>query len=541
MFIKVTQSGKYKYCQVVKSHRENGKVKHTVLFNLGRLDEIEGSASFANMGWRLLELSKAKSAKNLEDISEAEISSWGYIPYKRLWEKFKLPQILKSVSRDRKISYNLSDTSFLMAASHLLGPKSKLGTYQNQNRYIGLDRLSLNDIYRSLDILAERKEEIEERLFDINLNLFNMSVDVLFYDVTTFSFSSVRADSLKDFGFSKEGKPAKVQVVLGLLIDLWGRPVGYNLFSGNTFDGKTLEKALESLKGRFGIRDVIIVADRGINSKANLKSVSDKGYSYIFSYRLKSAPKKIKDMLSGGGFSSYGDGQDRLSYKVTGYKNRVKYKEKEYELDEKLIITYSEARAGKDRSDRERAVEKAEALLLDKARVKAQSKRGYRKYLKDINDNNPSWVLDRDKIEAEGTYDGYYAIETNKLDIGPEDAIDAYHNLWKIEESFRIMKSTLEVKPIFHWTEKRIKGHFVICFLAFMLERELEFRLRKADIPFSPEKIKDALNSLNFARVDIEGKTYLIKTRAASLANKILRLLKIKPPKNICSIDELNL
>ncbi len=540
MFIKVTKSGKHKYCQVVKSHREDGKVKHTVLFNLGRLDEIERNSSFANMGWRLLELSKAKTAKNLDSISEAELLNWGYIPYKKLWEKFKLPQILKSVSRDRKISYNLSDTSFLMAASHLLKPKSKLGIYESQNRYIGLDKTGLNEIYRSLDILAEKKEEIEERLFDINTNLFNMSVDVVFYDVTTFSFSSVRSDSLKDFGFSKDGKPGKVQVVLGLLVDLWGRPVGYNLFSGNTFDGKTLKKALSSLEGRFGIRDVTVVADKGINSKANLKAISDKGYSYIFSYRLRSAPKKIKDMLKSGGFSTCGEGGDSLFYKVAGYKNRVKDGAKQYTLDEKLIITYSEARAKKDRSDRERAVEKAEALLGDKAKIKAQTRRGYRKYLKDINDNS-SWVLDRDKVKADSIYDGYYAIETNKLDIGPEDAIEAYHNLWRIEQSFRIMKSTLEVKPIFHWTEKRIKGHFVICFLAFMLERELEFRLRKAAIPFSAEKIKDALNTLNFAKVDIEGRTYFIKTRAASLANKILRLLKIKPPKNITSEEELKL
>jgi len=540
MFIKVTKSGKYKYCQVVKSHRENGKVKHTVLFNLGRLDEIEGNPSFANMGWRLLELSKAKTLKNLEHISEAELSCWGYLPYKRLWEKFKLPQILGSVSRDRKISYNLSDTCFLMAASHLLWPKSKLGIYKNQNRYIGLDKAGLNEIYRSLDLLAEKKEEIEERLFDINTNLFNMSVDVLFYDVTTFSFSSVRADSLKDFGFSKDGKPGKVQVVLGLLVDLWGRPVGYNLFSGNTFDGKTLEKALDSLGGRFGIRDVVVVADKGINSKANLKRVSDKGYGYIFSYRLKSAPKKIKDMLEADGFSTYGEGEDRISYKVTGYKNRVKDKGKAYTLDEKLIITYSEARAKKDRSDRKRAIVKAEALLTNKAKIKAQSKRGYRKYLKDTN-NNSNYILNRDKIKADAIYDGYYAIETNKLDIGPKEAIDAYHNLWRIEQSFRIMKSTLEVKPIFHWTEKRIKGHFVVCFLAFMLERELEFKLSKSGISFSAEKIKDALNTLNFAKVDIEGRAYFIKTRAASLANKILRLLKIKPPKNITPEEELNL
>jgi len=540
MFIKVTKSGNYKYCQVVESHREGGKVKHKVLFNLGRLDEIEGNPSFANLGWRLLELSKAKKAANLEDISEAELLNWGWIAYRRLWEKFKLPHILKKVAAGRKISYDLEKTSFLMAASHLLCPKSKLGIYDSQDRYIGLEKIGLNEIYRSLDILAERKTEIEDRLFDVNINLFNMSVDVVFYDVTTFSFSSVKADSLKDFGFSKEGKPGKVQVVLGLLIDCWGRPVGYNLFPGNTIDSKTLGKALDSLEGRFGIRKVIVVADRGINSKANLKAIADRGYEYIFSYKLKSGPQNIKDMLNRESFTATGEGEDALSYKVVGYKNTVKEGKEEHTLAERLILTYSKKRAKKDEADRMRAVEKAEALLGDNAKIKAQAKRGYRKYLKDINDNS-SWVLDRARIEQESKYDGYYAIETNKLDIRASEAIEAYHNLWRIEQSFRIMKSTLEVKPIFHWTEKRIKGHFVICFLSFMLERELEFRLRKEGIPFSAEKIKESLNTLNFAKVDIEGKTYLIKTKAAGLAGKILRLLKIKQPKNITPAAELNL
>ena len=119
--------------------------------------------------------------------------------------------------------------------------------------------------------------------------------------------------------------------------------------------------------------------------------------------------------------------------------------------------------------------------------------------------------------------------------------MDAYHNLWKIEQSFRIMKSTLEVKPIFHWTELRIKGHFVICFLAFLLERNLEFRLKKSGEKASPEKIREALNSLNFAKVSLNGRIYFIKTKSNDLAKKILRILKIRPPKNITPVDEVRL
>ena len=140
-----------------------------------------------------------------------------------------------------------------MVIQHLLEPRSKLGTYHHQNRYFNLPPVELHHLYRSLDILCDHKEELEERIFHKQRSLFNMQVDVVFYDVTTLSFESVKADSLRDFGFSKDGKFKEVQVVLGLLIDCEGRPVGYELFPGNTFDGKTLEAALDKLEKRFGI------------------------------------------------------------------------------------------------------------------------------------------------------------------------------------------------------------------------------------------------------------------------------------------------
>lgn len=135
-------------------------------------------------------------------------------------------------------------------------------------------------------------------------------------------------------------------------------------------------------------------------------------------------------------------------------------------------------------------------------------------------------------------WDGYYGIQTSQKDLSVETILDAHHTLWKIEESFKIMKSTLEVRPIFHWTEKRIKGHFVICFMAFLLERTLEIKLKNAEIAASPQHIRDALNSMQFAEVELHGNKFLIKTKAKSLSSKILRTLKIQPPKNITPSTE---
>jgi len=209
------------------------------------------------------------------------------------------------------------------------------------------------------------------------------------------------------------------------------------------------DRALEQCKK-------LVVADRGINSKLNLKRIDGKKYRYIVASRIRKMNK---------------------------------------ELTQKLF-------------DKEIASE--------------------------IN-----WVLDEAAIKRDEQFDGYYGLQTNDHSLKPQDLLDAYHCLWKIEESFRIMKSTLEVRPVFHWTESRIKGHFVVCFLAFLLERTLELRLKEAGISASPEKIREALNAMCFTKMDVEQNTFYIKMKGTDLSSKIWSVLKLKHPKNITPAEEL--
>ncbi|HOQ51962.1 MAG TPA: IS1634 family transposase, partial [Candidatus Atribacteria bacterium] len=305
-------------------------------------------------------------------------------------------------------------------------------------------------------------------------------------------------------------------------------------------DGKTLEAALDKLEKRFGIRRVIMVADRGINSKLNLKRIRDRNYGYIFAARLKNMGKEVEEQVfNPEGYRELNSPEEEWKYKVVDYLNSFRKEGKTYELKEKLIITYSSTRAKKDREDRERLREKAQLLLENQSQITASNKRGGKKYLK--NTSQETWYLDEEALHRDERFDGYYGIETSEQDIKPQDALEAYHTLWKIEESFRIMKSTLEVRPIFPWTENRIKGHFVICFLAFLLERTVEFKLQESEEKASPEEIREALNSLNFAEVEIENQKFLLKIKGTELSNKILKLFKIKPPKNITPKEELSL
>jgi len=570
MFIKVTKSGKHKYVSFVEAYRdkEQGIIKHRVILNLGRLDMIENNPMFQRLGLRLVELSRFKNMVDLNTVKGGNIVNAGYAVYKKLWDNYGLSELHTDMREKTNIQFDLNTSTFLMAAEHLMNPKSKLGTYNNQLHYVNLPNVGLNHLYRSLDILSEHKEAIEDYLFNKQKTLFNMNVDVVFYDVTTFRFESVKKDTLRDFGFSKDNKVNEVQVVLGLLIDTQGRPIGYELFSGNTFEGKTVEASLDKLSGRFGIRNVIIVADRGLNSKLNLKRIKDKEYDYIVASRLKGMKKGIQESIlneegyvivkekagteegealdkDGGNFNSDSDynsnsEEGSFKYKMFDYVNVVRDTDgKLYNLKEKLLVTYSPSRAHHDREDRARLIEKAEKLLAKKGSINGSLKRGGKKYLKETNKLN--WELDTEAISKDEMFDGYYVIEVSKTGMSMSDILDAHHTLWKIEESFRIMKSTMEVRPIFHWTEKRIKGHFVVCFLSFLLERTLELMLKENNMKASPERIQEALNSMNLTVFSAEGHTFYLKTKWDELSNRILKVLHIKPPKNITPFGELKI
>lgn len=544
MFIKTTTSGKYRYAQLVESYRKDGATRHKVLLNLGRIDQIENDPSFQNLARKLAELSKASLSFNPEEVSEAEVFNWGYGIYRKIWDRFDIGGILKNLSAGRKLRFDLDASAFLMACQHLLEPGSKRRTCSRQQRYMGLPVVDLNHLYRCLDILSEHKESLEEAMFFKNRNLFNMKVDVVFFDVTTFSFESVRPDGLRNFGFSKDGKFNEVQVVLAMLVDVEGRPVGYELFPGNTFEGFTLETALEKLKQRFGIERVVIVADRGLNRRINLGRIKEKGYDYIVAASLKRMKRSMRErVLDDADYADIkdGEGDTALRYKVLDHVTAfVDADGTTHPLQERLIVTYSPKRAEKDASDRGRLVAKARELLEDRSKIRASQKRGGRKYIKEEGPGG-KYLLDEKAIAEDERFDGYYGILSSDPEMEPLEVLSSYHMLWKIEESFRIMKSTLEVRPIFHWTENRIKGHFVVCFLAFLLERTLEFKLKEAGESASPEEIRESINSLNFAKMTVCGEDYLVKTRAPSLANRMLRLMRMKPPKNVTSASDFSI
>ncbi len=544
MFLKVVKSSQgIPYVYVVDGYRDDeGKVRHKYLFSLGRLDDFINSPSFRKLA-SLITGQKEVEKEITASISEGELRRYGHLVLKKLWDRFRLDEYFSQLDVKGKREFDIAKAVFYMVSRHIIESDSKLGMYESKGRYINQGDLGLNHLYRALDVVSERKEDIEGYLFEQKKSLFNMTVDVVFYDVTTIYFESHDEGILRRYGYSKDGKINRVQVVMGLIVDREGRPIGFDIFSGNTFDGKTLEVFLERMKERFKIERVIIVADRGINSKVNLLRLRELGYSYIVGMRLKGKGREFLDeVFKEEGYREVTTLEGVFKYKVIPYVNKIRDTDGNVrEIEENVVVSYSTKRAKRDASERERLIEKAKEMLRSPSKIDAINKRGGKRYLTLKRGERMEWGLDEERIREDERFDGYYAIESSERWMKAEEVIAAYHDLWRIEESFRIMKSNLEVRPVFHWTERRIKGHFVVCFIAFLLLRTLEVMLREKEEKVSSERIKEALREMIVTEVSIEGKRCYLKHKLNEFQKRIMRIVKAEIPENLTVVEDFSI
>lgn len=482
--------------QIIKSYRKSGKVRQKIVASLGCLQTLKEKGELEKIARGLLKfIEEEKTLYDTSTLKEIARYNWGAVAvFKKIWNLFDLENLLLALKGGRKIEFDYFSTIFLMLVDRIIFPSSKLRSYNTQDKYIGIKRCDLHHLYRSLDILALNKERIEEALFERSKSLFNLGVDVVFFDTTTFYFESQKTSKLKDFGFSKDLKVGEVQVLFSLIIDKEGRPVGFEVHKGSTFEGLSVKEAISKLKKRFNIEKLIFIGDRAIFSKTTFKYLKEASYEYIISSRIKNKSQKLTPEILNDSWASIAKDGSFKYKELTSHGNR-------------LIITYSEKRAKRDKKTRERLVQKAKELL--EAR-KVTSKGGARKYLKV---GAKEAYLDEAKIKADARFDGFYGLETNNPDLTAEQVVEKYQELWKIEESFKIFKNFLETRPMFHYTDERIKGHFVLCFLAFLLERTLELELKNKNLSYSTQNIKDILVSLEVSEITLEGRKLFLETQ----------------------------
>src|SRR3989338_2306367 len=372
MFLRTTKAKGKTYLSIVENYYDKGRTRQKNIASLGCLDKFKDTHQLEHIAKALLAFCKErKTIFDVSSLQEKSRKKWGAVRvFRKLWNTFGLDAIFKKITEKKKSTFDFFSAVFLMLLDRLCAPQSKLASYNGQDKYFDIKKNELQHLYRALDILADKKDTLEEYLFYKNVSLFNMTVDVCLYDVTTLYFESVRKDELKKFGYSKDCKFNEVQIVLGLLVDLEGSPIGFDIYPGNTYEGHTFSDALDTLKNRFKINRVIIVGDQGMMSKNNIQVTKDKEYSYIVGSRLKAKSDVLKkEILDKRRYK-------KLSMNVDDTEEIVKYREIEID-NEKILCTWSKKQAEKDKADRERLIEKAKKML--EAKTPITSRRGDRK------------------------------------------------------------------------------------------------------------------------------------------------------------------
>ena len=523
-FLRIEKKKSGTYLRILESYRNaEGKSTHRTLYSLGKVSDYT-PLQLRRIGVKFFELGSGE-IKNLIKGELVELGRYNY-GYQQIYGKavsyFGLDHVMRRLQKSSRIQFNLANVVMLMLIERLQEPCSKLKNFEHQEEYLNFEKVELHHLYRALDVLAKHNELIQRQIYQVDRDLFNNKLDVVFYDVTTFYFDSEveKEGQLRQMGFGKDGKIGRTQILFSMLIDKDKRPIGYRIFKGDTYEGNTFKVALEDLKTRFDIDKVIVVADRGMLSKANIQKVIEADYEYIIGERLKSLPRKIKEiLLDKDGYQStwvYIDNQDQPV--------NIKYTTLEYN-DKTIICTYSEKRANKDKHDRLERLEKAEKLLKSPASLDKKSSR----YFIKTNDNK-TYQLDEEKIANHAKYDGLMAISTNTM-LKAEDVLEQYKQLYRIEHSFRTMKSHLEVRPMYHWTDSRIEGHICMCYMAFSLQNWvlLKANTNKKKEKFTERKIRAIMSKMQVSLIQNNEDLIYVRSKPQDKEIHLQQQIGVKP------------
>lgn len=363
-----------------------------------------------------------------------------------------------------------------LVITRLCYPVSKLKTTDYLFRHKGVI-IDVERIYRYLDKLhSKQKEQIQRISYAHTLSLLDNKISVVFYDVTTLYFEIEEPDDLRKAGFSKDGKHQHPQILLGLLVSMDGYPLAYEIFEGNKFEGHTMLPVIEAFQAKFKLDKPVIVADAGLLSKSNIAELEEKHYEYIMGARIKNEKESIQRQvlalpLQNGQCAEIKRGPHT-----------------------RLIISYSKARAKKDAANRKRGLDKLErAVSTGKLTKKNINNRGYNKYLKLEGALKVS--IDYDKWADDAQWDGLKGYITNTK-LSRDEVLKQYGNLWKIEKAFRISKTDLRIRPVYHRLRRRIEAHICIAFCAYKIYKELERQLKIHWKGLSPEKAIEIANTI---------------------------------------------
>ena len=565
--VKNKQGAVRSYLQILESYYEQGKRKHHVVANLGRLDEI---------GDKLPALLKSLSRFTEEpwvtadDLRAEEALSWGTILLSRtLYDRLNLGEIIRQHAGSVQQKFDVGETAFVLVANRLTDPSSEHGLARWLEQYYVCDRngrrwvpewlpeeaitrkrrvrvedRQLNGWYRTLDALWEGKREIERDLYLRVRDLFSLQVDMVFYDVTSTYFARRRAKGeLRRHGYSRDGKPRNVQVVVGVVIAN-GWPIAHHVFAGDTADKKTFRGVVEDVEGRFGLRRVLVVGDRGMVSEENLEFLGEGGREvrYLLGVpgRQSKEAREVLGKLEEGRWERVDGG------------NRVQ----EVRLDEsgvRYFVVESAERREYEEELRRRSMERVRARLEkiveavgrgrlnDKVKLAGRAARAMqgdhasRYYAYEIGEGGGfRYWEDEEKLGREREREGKYILKTDDGGMEAGKSVEIYKQLSEVEWAYRDLKDVIEMRPVYHKTDRRVEAHIFVATLALFLKRTLEHELEARGEEMSGTEALAAMRSMGVGIIEVGEEKRLLVSRGGRDARRLVKVLgieDIEPPK----------
>jgi transposase len=587
MFFRLKKSGPRQYLQIVHNYwdKAKGKPHQQVLATLGRFDQIEESGSLESLlasGERfcqeLMVLSEHKKDQT-NRISTRRIGPT--LIFNRLWKETGIEETLSDLLSDRYFEFNVEMAIFITVLHRILesGSDRSCNKWRRDYQIDGNEKLHLHHFYRAMFWLGENlrlskdqdgiipfiprctKDLIEEKLFERRRDLFS-NLAVVFFDTTSIYFEGEGGEALGQYGNSKDHRPDRKQLVVGVILDDKGHPLCCEIWPGNTSDVKSLVPIVKRLKKRFRIGQVCIVSDRGMISDEVIAWLESESWPYILGVRMRQQKEVKEQVLSRAGryrlikineaeLKISGQGKSRdidierkgngNGDKKKGRKAKPPLRVKEVEIEgRRYIVCFNVVQAQKEKKDRVEILKGLSAQLKRGGEKSLIGNKGYRKYVKivgeregegegEVKGKSKGFEIDLEKVKSEARYDGKWVLRTNTHYDAAEVALK-YKELWMVEQIFRSLKSLLETRPIYHRVDETITGHVFCSFLALVLIKELQERMNIKGYDFEWYDVLRDIGVLEEVEIEKEGKRFVLRSEAQGCCGEVFKAAGVGLP-----------
>jgi len=520
---------------IIRSVRRDGKNSSEIVKKLGTEKSIKETYGVEDVdGWAKEQLRimneeeiasdhKVLIPLSTDKVVDADVRlafNAGYLFLQQIYYQLGLPSICKKIKKENSFEYDLDNILSRLVYGRILFPSSKLSCYEQSQELIEEPKFELHQVYRALTTLSENSDMIQAELYKRSKKLVKRNTGVLYYDCTNYFFEMERESGLKQYGPSKEHRPNPI-VQMGLFMDKSGIPLAFCINPGNQNEQLSLKPLEQQIMRDFELSKFVVCTDAGLSSDANRKFNNYGERSFITTQSIKKLKADLKDWcLDPKGWELEGS---KKKYDISELENtqenrkKIFYKQKLIEgydeerdiaFDQTIIVTYSLKYKEYQQTVRNRQIERARKLIEKPSSADKHSQNDAKRFIKKTpftSDgeiaSNAMYEIDEAAIAEEARYDGFYAVCTN-LDDDPADIAKINHDRWEIEESFRIMKSEFEARPVYLQRDDRIEAHFLTCFMALMIYRILE---KKLGDKYTCEEIIKTLREMNMRKVGEHG------------------------------------